>query len=129
MLLYTLFVSLLFPRFPPSRTLQFVILKPITAVLSLIFMFIPYATTTAAATASSGGNSTAVTPAATAAVHHDPNAGTLYATDGWQITLLVAYNISYTLALYFLLLFYFAAKELLTGFHAVGKFGELIAYW
>jgi hypothetical protein len=66
-------------------TLQFVFIKPLTAIISLTFMI----------------------------------AG-LYDTDAWQYTLLVVYNLSYTAALYSLLLFYMATKILLKGFSPVG---------
>lgn len=49
----------------------------------------------------------------------------VYESKAWQYTLLVTYNISYTLALYVLLLFYMATKKLLKGFSPVGKFGAV----
>lgn len=135
-------------------TLQFVILKPLIAVLSVVFMNIPlprelgaeeidYQNTAGDATGAAAGhrllgalaggllNATA-TGGAPALVgfgaaarrlsgggggHHDFT-GTLYASEAWQYILLIVYNMSYTLALYYLLLFYMATKTLLTGFHA-----------
>ena len=78
-------------------TLQFVLLKPLTALISLILM---------AVTVDSSG---------------DPE-HSLYHSDAWQYTLLVLYNLSYSSALYFLLIYYMATKSLLGGFHPVGKF-------
>ena len=71
-------------------TLQFVVLKPLLAILSLIFML-------------SG--------------HFEEH--------WWQYTLVVVYNISYSLAIYYLVLYYLATKTLLQGFHAVGKFAAV----
>jgi len=71
-------------------TLQFVILKPLMAMLALILM-------------------------ATDTFH--------LAAAQWF--LLVVYNLSYTTALYGLLLFYFATKTLLKGFSPVGKFSSV----
>ena len=79
-------------------TLQFVILKPLTAIISLVLM--------------------AVTVDASGDPEHS-----LYHSDAWQYTLLVVYNLSNSSALYFLLVYYMATKTLLGGFHAVGKFG------
>lgn len=71
-------------------TLQFVVLKPLLALLSLVFMLTG---------------------------HFDEH--------WWQYTLVVVYNISYSLAIYYLVLFYLATKKLLGGFHAVGKFAAV----
>ena len=139
-------------------TLQFVIVKPLIGVLSLVFMNIPLPPVLEASIAesdneiahgtlllrralgalaatlgnssSSGGGGGAGLFAAGGGVamaaarrlsgggggHHDFT-GTLYASDVWQYILLVVYNTSYTLALYYLLLFYMATKTLLYGFH------------
>jgi hypothetical protein len=142
-------------------TLQFVIVKPLIGILSLVFMNIPLPPeledtiaetdneiahgtrllrralgvavavlgNSSNATAGGGGGADGLIAAggglAVAAArrlsgggggHHDFT-GTLYASDAWQYILLVVYNTSYTLALYYLLLFYMATKTLLYGFH------------
>ena len=48
-----------------------------------------------------------------------------FSTPAWQGVLLVVYNLSYTTALYVLLLYYLATKHLLVGFSAVGKFSAV----
>lgn len=80
-------------------TLQFVLLKPLTALISLVLMVV--------SVDESG----------------DPE-HSLYHSAAWQYTLLIVYNLSYSSALYFLLVYYMATKTLLGGFHPVGKFGE-----
>eukprot|EP00483_Globobulimina_turgida_P000171 UN00171 len=71
-------------------TLQFVILKPITATISLLLLLI-------------GG---------------EP----LFYNSYWQLIMLTAYNVSYTLALYGLFLFYVATKDEMNSFSPVRKF-------
>ncbi len=68
-------------------TIQFVIIKPIFALLSLIML---------------------------ASGHYND---TLY-----QLILSIIYNVSYSLALYCLLLFYLATKSILSSFHPILKF-------
>jgi Organic solute transporter Ostalpha len=81
-------------RLTKQGVVQFVVLKPIMAALSLAAL-----------------------------------AGGKYYSTGWQVTLLLVYNTTYSIALYCLLLFYLAIRTLLTPFQPVQKFfavkGEL----
>ena len=70
--------------------LQFVVVKPVFAILSVILL--------------SSGH---------------------YYDEGYQITLLTVYNLSYTVALYVLLLFYFATHALLDEHKPVMKFASV----
>eukprot|EP01083_Nonionella_stella_P201577 737336_1 len=79
-----------FLRTCKQMTLQFVILKPITATISFLLLVI-------------GGE-------------------TLYYNSIWQLIMLTAYNVSYTLALYGLFLFYVATKDEMNSFSPVRKF-------
>ena len=79
--------------------LQFVFLKPLFAVISLIFM-----------------------------------AFDMYDSTLYQAILLTVYNISYTIALYYLFLFYLASREILREQHIVLKFFAVktvvfLTYW
>eukprot|EP00939_MAST-03C_sp_MAST-3C-sp1_P001434 g1434.t1 len=79
--------------------IQFVVLKPILAIMSLIFMAVGK-----------------------------------YDSTGYQAFLLTVYNISYTLALYYLFLFYLATREFLKEQHIVLKFFAVktvvfLTYW
>lgn len=49
-------------------------------------------------------------------------AGGLYFETGFQAVLLVVYNVTYSIALYSLLIFYLAIQSLLTPFQPVRKF-------
>jgi hypothetical protein len=71
-------------------TLQFVFLKPMMTVLSIICMM-----------------------------------ADVYDTPALQTFLLVVYNLSYTTALYGLLLYYYATKHLMKGFRPVSKFAAV----
>lgn len=79
-----------FLRACKQMTLQFVILKPITATISFLLLVI-------------GGED-------------------LYYNSIWQLIMLTAYNVSYTLALYGLFLFYVATKDEMNSFSPVKKF-------
>ena len=46
----------------------------------------------------------------------------LYDSMGYTVFMLTVYNISYTIALYALLLFYLATADVITGFSPVRKF-------
>jgi len=79
--------------------LQFVVIKPVMAVISLSLL-----------------------------------ASGAYDSTVYQIILLLVYNLSYTMALYALLLFYLATKVLLAPFHPVWKFLAVksvvfLTYW
>ncbi|KAL8565106.1 hypothetical protein ACOMHN_005309 [Nucella lapillus] len=81
-----------FLRFCKQATLQFCIVKPVMAILTLLLQAFGYY---------KDGN-------------FSPASGYLYIT--------IIYNISVSLALYALLLFYFATKELLSAYDPVLKF-------
>jgi len=76
-----------FLRMCKQGCLQFIVSKPIMAVLSIIML-----------------------------------ATDLYDSMGYTVFMLSVYNISYTIALYALLLFYLATADVITGFSPVRKF-------
>ncbi|EDV19140.1 Transmembrane protein 184B [Trichoplax sp. H2] len=84
--------SLPYFRFCKQATLQFCIIKPLMSILSVILYSL--------------------------GVYHD---GNLSPTEAY-LYITVVYNISVTLALYGLLLFYMATRELLKPYHPVLKF-------
>ena len=74
-------------RLSKQGVLQFVVVKPVMAVLSLAAL-----------------------------------AAGQYYSPGWQVTLILIYNTTYSIALYCLLFFYLAIRSLLTPFQPVRKF-------
>jgi len=80
-------LNVLFLRFCKQGTLQFVIIKPVMAIISLIMV-----------------------------------SRNLYDDDAYQGFLLTIYNISYSVALYALLLFYLAIKDDVKEYNCVWKF-------
>eukprot|EP01084_Bolivina_argentea_P316423 548480_1 len=83
-------LNAIFLRTCKQMTLQFVILKPIAAIISFLLLVI-------------GGQD-------------------LYFNPYWQLIMLTLYNVSYTLALYGLFLFYVATKDEMNSFSPVKKF-------
>jgi len=80
-------LNVLFLRFCKQGTLQFVIIKPVMAFVSLVML-----------------------------------SRDLYKDETYQVCLLTIYNISYTVALYALLLFYRAIRDDVREFNCVWKF-------
>jgi len=73
-------------------TLQFVVIKPLVALVSLVMMGVGK-----------------------------------YYTTSYQTVMLTVYNISYTLALYYLLVFYLATREVIGRFNPIRKFAAVKA--
>jgi hypothetical protein len=118
-------------------TMQFVIIKPLMALLAIIFMLSGVCVCAAPARArprlchARGGPRARVRASAQLtdepALTFSPRPSSLpsFNTDGAQYFILIVYNLSYTTALYGLFLFYLGTKSLLVGFSPVSKFSAV----
>ena len=107
-------------------TMQFVIIKPIMALLAIIFMLSGVCVLVGLrARLRTHFLCALVVTCPDDLTHCPPPHSPSFNTDAAQYFILVVYNLSYTTALYGLFLFYLGTKSLLVGFSPVSKFSAV----